>query len=237
MLDVQQHDATLTQLDRRRRSLPEHAKLEEFAKRRTELDGRRVETETAVSDLSIAQRKADGEVEQVKSRRERDRQRLDSGMVTNPKDLENLQHEMTALERRISTLEDEELEVMERLETAQHEFDAVAGELAELDRSISEAETTRDEAVAELDGQARELVTERELTAKNVPDDLMTLYDKLRAQHDGVGAAALKQRRCEGCRLELNAADLREIAAEPDDVVLRCPECSRILVRTAESGL
>ncbi|TNC46168.1 C4-type zinc ribbon domain-containing protein, partial [Mumia zhuanghuii] len=43
--------------------------------------------------------------------------------------------------------------------------------------------------------------------------------------------------RCEGCRLEINGADLREIATKPSDEVLRCPECNRILVRTHEAGL
>jgi len=95
----------------------------------------------------------------------------------------------------------------------------------------------RDRAVAELDGQAADTQTERELTAAKIPDSLLTLYDKVRAQHGGLGAAALRQRTCEGCRLELNGADLRELAALPSDEVLRCPECNRILVRTSESGI
>jgi predicted nucleic acid-binding Zn-ribbon protein len=70
-----------------------------------------------------------------------------------------------------------------------------------------------------------------------VPAELLALYDKVRAQYGGLAAAELRARRCEGCRLEINGADLREIAAMPDDEVLRCPECSRILVRTTESGL
>ncbi|UPK73538.1 C4-type zinc ribbon domain-containing protein [Nocardioidaceae bacterium SCSIO 66511] len=218
-------------------SLPELATLKELTARRDELDGRRIEAETAVSDLERAQRKADGEVEQVKARRERDEQRLGSGMITNPKDLENLQNELTALERRISTLEDDELEVMEQVETAQRDLDAVTAELSEVAAQITEAETTRDKSLEELEGKRSEVAAERDLTVKSVPDDLLTLYDRLRAQQGGVGAAALQQRRCEGCRLELNAADLREIAAEPDDAVVRCPECSRILVRTRESGL
>jgi predicted nucleic acid-binding Zn-ribbon protein len=44
-------------------------------------------------------------------------------------------------------------------------------------------------------------------------------------------------RRCTGCQLEVNAADLGTFAAAADDEVLRCEECSRILVRTAQSGL
>jgi len=71
----------------------------------------------------------------------------------------------------------------------------------------------------------------------HLPDPLVALYDKVRAGHGGVGAAALVRRQCQGCRLQLNAGDVAELAKAPADEVLRCPECDRILVRTAESGL
>jgi predicted nucleic acid-binding Zn-ribbon protein len=70
-----------------------------------------------------------------------------------------------------------------------------------------------------------------------VPDDLLALYDKLRAQKGGVGAAELRQRRCTGCQLNIDNAELAVISAAPDDQVIRCEECQRILVRTPESGL
>ncbi len=51
-----------------------------------------------VDDLTVEQAKADREVEQVKTRRERDRNRMDTGQITNPKDLERMQHELVSLE-------------------------------------------------------------------------------------------------------------------------------------------
>ena len=65
----------------------------------------------------------------------------------------------------------------------------------------------------------------------------MTLYEKIRAQSGGVGAAELKQRRCGGCRLELNNVEIGELRDSDPDEVMRCDECRRILVRTSESGL
>ena len=62
------------------------------------------------------------------------------------------------------------------------------------------------------------------------------LYDRIRA-HSGTGAAPLLQRRCGGCRLELNVVDLGRFRSAAEDEVLRCEECGRILVRTPESGL
>ena len=216
--------------------MPELANLDQLAERRRELDGERVENETSVSDLTRAQRKADGEVENVKARRQRDQQRMDSGQVASAKDLQSMQHEVTALDRRIRTLEDEELEVMETLEEAETVLTRVRDELGVLDGQVAQNEADRDRAFAELDGQAADTQAERELTAAKIPDNLLTLYEKVRAQHGGLGAAALRQRTCGGCRLELNGADLRELSALPSDEVLRCPECNRILVRTAESG-
>ncbi|WP_236749725.1 zinc ribbon domain-containing protein [Aeromicrobium erythreum] len=183
------------------------------------------------------QAKAEAEVEQVKARRTRDEERLSSGAITNPKDLENLQHELGALERRIGTLEDEELTVMEDLEIAEAELRAVTADHDALVAELEHVTAARDAAVAAIDDEIVSVQHERESTAPAVPKDLLALYDKVRGQYGGLGAAALRARRCEGCRLELNGADLRELAARPEDDVLRCPECSRILVRTAESGL
>lgn len=236
LLDLQAQDAILAQLQHRKKSLPEIARIVELQARFKELDGQRIEHDTAVSDLTRDQKKADLEVEQVKARRTRDEERLGSGAVSNPKDLASLQHELVALERRIGTLEDGELEIMEAIEEAQARLTNVQGDLDAVKAELDEKMQSRDTAIAQIDLQAGEAQAEREAMAATVPADLIALYDKLRAQY-GVGAAALRARRCEGCRLEINGADLRELKAAPEDEVLRCPECSRILVRTAESGL
>lgn len=236
LLDLQAQDSTLAQLTHRKNSLPEIATINELNAQATELNGQRVEADTQVSDLTRDQKKADLEVEQVKSRRVRDEERMNSGAISNPKDLEKMQHEIVALDRRIGTLEDEELEVMEALEEAQTRLTAVTTELEGINARIAEAEKARDAKIVTIDDEARAAIAERVQIADKVPADLTALYDKLRAQY-GTGAAPLKARRCEGCRLELNGADLREIAAKPSDEVVRCPECSRILVRTLESGI
>ena len=156
---------------------------------------------------------------------------------TSAKDLEGLQREIVSLDRRISALEDAELEVMERMEAAQADQLQAEKELAALDAEMAGVASTRDGELGEIEAEAADLRDERDRAAATLPPDLLALYERVRGQHDGVGAAALRQHRCEGCRLELNAADLREIAAAPEDEVLRCPECNRLLVRTLESGL
>ena len=182
-------------------------------------------------------KKAETDVAQVRIRRERDQQRLDTGAVTSAKDLEGLQREVVSLDRRISTLEDAELEVMERLEAAQGEQRRQEQEVAAIDAEMAGLSESRDSALLSITTEVTEISDERKRAAATLPGELLTLYERVRAQHDGVGVGALRQRRCEACRLELNAADLRELAAMAEDEVLRCPECNRLLVRTTESGL
>ncbi|MCW2830655.1 MAG: hypothetical protein JWP31_1347 [Aeromicrobium sp.] len=237
LLQLQAQDSILAQLQHRKNSLPEHAQIADLEAKAKELDGARIEADTEVSDLTRDQKKADAEVELVKARRARDEERLNSGAIGNPKDLESLQHELVALERRISTLEDDELEIMEKLEGAQVKLSVIQTDLEAVRADLQRAVEARDVAIAVIDEQAAGAQDERAATVGSVPTDLITLYDKVRAQYGGVGAAALRARRCEGCRLEINGADLRDLAAAPEDDVLRCPECSRILIRTPESGL
>jgi uncharacterized protein len=237
LLDVQQLDARIDQLRHQLATLPEAARLQALAAERAEVDGRARDARIEVDDLTLAQKKADADVEQVRARRSRDRDRMDRGLVANPKDLERMQQELVSLDRRISDLEDAELEVMERLETAQAEQDRLTARLAEIDEQVGELARVRDARAEQIDAALSAAAEERKLTVQGVPADLLALYERIRAQKGGVGAAALLQRRCTGCSLQLNAADLGTIAAAPTDEVLRCEECNRILVRTPESGV
>ena len=87
------------------------------------------------------------------------------------------------------------------------------------------------------DGEVATVTKEREVISGAIPADLLKLYDKLREQQGGIGAAKLYQRTCQGCRQELAITDINEIRAAAPDTVVRCENCRRILVRTAESGL
>jgi predicted nucleic acid-binding Zn-ribbon protein len=170
-------------------------------------------------------------VEQVKTRRTRDQGMIDAGQIKDPKALERMLGELESLHRRINSLEDTELEVMERLETAQTDLDRRSAEFAAI-----EGEEHEQKAGA-LQSEIASVRAERASTAEGMPEDLMVLYEKLRGQKHGVGAAALRRRECGGCRITLNASDLGIIAKSPTDEVIRCEECNRILVRVGESGL
>lgn len=126
---------------------------------------------------------------------------------------------------------------MERRESAQERVSELTERLASVQAKVDDATARRDEAAASLDAEAATVTKEREVVAGSIPADLLKLYDKLREKEGGVGAAKLFQRRCEGCRLELNITELNDVRKAAADAVVRCENCRRILVRTSESGL
>ncbi len=237
LLEIQALDARADHARHRRTAMPELAEIAALEASRQEFDDERRDRQIAVDDLDLAQRKADNDVEQVKARRTRDRDRVDQGLITNPKDLERMQHELESLERRIAVLEDEELEVMEQLEEAQRVLEEYTQRVAAADERLAELARLRDAKLVELDAELTEVEALRAPAIEGMPEDLMALYDKLRTTKGGVGAAELRQRRCTGCQLGIDNAEIAVIRSTPADTVVRCEECSRILVRTSESGL
>jgi predicted nucleic acid-binding Zn-ribbon protein len=236
LLDVQAHDTRLAQIAHRQRTLPEHAEIAQLEARLAAIDAELVVARTAARDLDRELAKAENDVEQVRTRAARNQARLDSGQG-NAKDLQGLQHELESLANRQGVLEDAELEVMERQETAAAVLADAVAEHEQVQQQVAEVRERRDKQLAVL---ATEEATEQEArvsAAAGVPAALITLYEKIRAQSDGVGAARLYQRRCEGCRLSVPPNDLNKIRSAPLDEVVRCEECRRILVRTADSGL
>jgi predicted nucleic acid-binding Zn-ribbon protein len=237
LLDLQEVDSTLDSLAVRLRALPEQIELTKLSERRMDVAARHGHLQTETTDLAREQRKADADVEQVKTRRDRNDQRITAGTVSDPRQLQALQHENESLARRISDLEDVELDVMERLEGAQAELDRLGHELADLDERVTEQTKARDEAAADVARRQTDALADRERLTAEIPAALLALYDRLRDQLGGVAVGVLQHGRCGGCRLDIGARELARISTAPDDEVFRCEECDRILVRTAASGV
>ena len=236
LLALAAEDVALSQLAHRRRTLPELAAVEAATEAERTFAGDVVRAETEVRDLEREVKRFESDVDTVRQRAAKDQKLLDSGSVS-PKEMTNLQHELASLGRRQSELEDQELELMERLEAAEAKLAAARSGQETARADLERAEQLRDDALADItDGTARH-ETARTEAAAGIPDALLALYERIRTQTGGTGAAMLKARQCQGCRLELYGNELSAVRnADPHEVV-RCENCGRILVRTAESGL
>lgn len=236
MLDLQKLDTRLAQLAHRERTLPIAQEVQQAQQRHTVAEEDLVLARTALGDVDREITKAEQAVQQVVDRAARNNARLEAGQGS-AKDLQALQHELATLGRRQSELEDEQLVVMERAESLRTDVEARESAVAATQQRVEDLQRDLDQERTAIADERAQVQRERDQIAPGLGAELLALYERVRDQYGGVGAAALSQRRCGGCQLELNAADLSRIRNAPEDEVLRCEECGRILVRTAESGL
>lgn len=237
LLDLQAVDTALAQVEHRRRTLPETATAQKLHAERGRLAEGVVEAETRVADLQAEADRAEADIVPVKQRRERNQKRVDAGEIRDPKALSAMLDEITHLGRRIGDLEDVELAAMEALEGAQAGLAEATAAKERVEAELRDVLVGRKAKLAQLDADAAARAAERAVIAGALPADLLGLYDKVAEKSGGVGAALLQRGRCTGCQLEATSADMNRYRAAAADEVLRCEECNRILVRTAESGL
>ncbi|SEI93899.1 zinc ribbon domain-containing protein [Demequina mangrovi] len=233
LLDVQDLDLRAQQARHRRNHVPVLAQIAELTARLTDLDEARIASNTKVTDLRRAVQKAEDDVQVVRDRAARDNARLASGQGS-PKDLTALQGELEVLGRRQEALEEIELEAMEALEGAEKELASAKEQVDAISAQIADLNGERDSVWNEIDEELVTIARDREAAVAGLDAGLVALYEKLRDAQGGIGAAALAQGQCLGCRTQLNPGDLRDIEARPADAVVRCEECGRILVRGAK---
>jgi uncharacterized protein len=234
LLDLAEVDAELARVTHRRRTLPEIAEIADAEQLVRAKQDALVQIETTLGDLDRDYKRQETEIEQVRAREDRDRKLMQSGSV-GAKQLTDLEHELATLERRQGVLEDDLLELMERREAVEADVQHARVELDKAQQSLTDASKRRDEALLDLDSTEAKRTADRLLMAKQFPEDLLSLYDKLRQR--GIGAALIRSRRCGACRIEMDRNAVSKLKDAAADEVIRCEECGAIMVRTGESGL
>ena len=126
---------------------------------------------------------------------------------------------------------------MERAETLTKKVAELERTRTEVADRLASLEQEHATVLADLESEAQQVGSGRSDIVAGVGEELIGLYEKIRAQSGGIAAAELRQRRCGGCRLELNNVDFDRIRRAAEDEVIRCEECRRIMIRTGESGL
>jgi predicted nucleic acid-binding Zn-ribbon protein len=153
------------------------------------------------------------------------------GSVVSHKELEALSEEHASLLERQGSFEEQALELMEEADPVEEELAACRAVLDSLDAQIAEVDAALIVARAEVDAETDRVRAERDAAVASVPVDLVDAYEPLRASLGGVAVARLHGARCEGCHLEIPSAQLEQVRRAPEDEIVSCPECFRILVR------
>lgn len=235
LLELAEVDAELGRLAHRTKHLPEQQRYDTVHADQRAAADRAAVVALALEDVDGQIAKLESEVDGVRKREDRDRGLLDSGSISNAKQLEELQHELGTLERRQASLEDTLLEVMERREQLAADHAREQAVVDTLGQELAVIGQERDEALSEIEQTRTERSARRAELAASLGAELLEVYERQRGA-SGIGAGRLLGHRCGACRIELDRGEVARISAAAEDEVLRCSECRAILVRVSGSA-
>ena len=230
ILELQLLDNEIMQANTKLKSLPEIEQLLHIDKRITTATDELAVVKSEADQIALELRRGEVDVETVTDRIKKDEARLASGNAT-PKELEQLQHEVGTLKKRQESLEEIELEIMIRSDAITSRSNTLTTDLASLQTLKDEIAGRLKTATDEINKVIADKNTARNLVANQIEKPLLELYEKIRGNGGGVGAAALVGNKCNGCNLAINAVEMDRIKSLAKDELLRCEECRRILVR------
>ena len=228
LLDLQDADTAIDQLAHRRRHLPERERLGAAVSALRDLertrDGLRAEVDSALAEIA--------ECERESSDIDTQRARLSAQLrtVIAPREAEALQHEIATLEERRSGLDDRALVAMDTQASVEAALSDLAATESDLRAESAQADDLLRSVESDLDTELASLGERRDAARAALPPGVVARYDPLRAKL-GVAAARLVGARCEGCHLDLSAAELDAVRRAPVGEIPDCPQCGRLLVR------
>jgi hypothetical protein len=183
--------------------------------------------ESAHIEAERAQRQAEAEVQSQRIKIEQAEASLYGGNVRNPKELQDLQHDVASLKKYLATLEDRLLESMLATEAA-------ASSLAEARAAYSQVESrlgdqTRDLTAerARLAHNLERLEAERKAATSPVDAKLLEQYESLRRERRGIAVTTVSDGACAACGSNLTPANQQ--TARSSAQIARCSTCGRIL--------
>lgn len=184
-------------------------------------------TDDLVESARKALRRAEEDVRAQRVKIEQTEAALYGGKVRNPKELQDLQNEATALKRYLAVLEDRQLEHMIELEDAEKDRKVASDELNRVQQRNEQVNSELIREQASLTDDVKHLQAERQAEISSIPDEDLALYQNLRQQRRGVAVALVTDKTCAACGSTLSTALLH--ASRSPNQLTRCDTCGRIL--------
>ncbi len=228
MLALQEIDTAIDRLRARQRALETG---EVVAGARAAADQAEIaygELKLQIDELDRDQRRFESELDSLTQKEAAEQKRMFDGSIANAKELAALQHEIEALAKRRSDREDEVLALMEQRETVVAAAAEAESRSTELRAEVDQVSAEAGEELRRVTEELAQRTADREAIVPQLDPELLELYEDLRRQKKGVGAAALVDGVCQACHEQLSAVELDKL--KKTEGVRRCEYCRRILV-------
>ncbi len=183
--------------------------------------------ETILRQAQKVQKDLEFELNRVETERKQAEQRLYSGTIRNPREMEDLQAKTQSLKRRKSELEDKLLEAMLAREEANETHEAALDALEAVTKRWGATQTQLKATGETLRAQIAALETEGKKQAREVPPATLETYRYLQSKMGVRVVARVDGEVCSVCGIDLTGRTRRN-AKEGKETY--CDSCERLLV-------
>ena len=229
ILELQAADTMAEQLRHRRTNLPEREQLQATKNDLIRWDQTLQTIRKRLEELTAQIDQAEQRSHAIDTKKKRLNAQLKT--VIAPREAEALQAEIATFDRERSDLDDVELTALEEQSRLDDEFQALLQQEETLRDAFLGADAALAASQADIDGELARIADRLQGLRDAVDPAVLKLYDRLRQNHV-VAAAGMSGSRCDGCHLDLSAAEIdivRDTAARADGIA-DCPHCGRLLV-------
>ena len=146
-----------------------------------------------------------------------------------------MEHEIAQMDKRLSALEDEQLDGEERLEAAKNARQAMIDEAKAIAADIEKTKQEFAADVKESDDELRDVIAKRRALAESLPEDLVGEYERVRANLGALAIFEVRNGVGIGMAAELSPAELEQIRLTPEDQLYWTEDTGAIVVRTTQA--
>ena len=227
LLKLSEIDLGITKIKAQLVQLVESKELADLQAKLTVSSGELLTARTEAERLSLMVRRSEEDIRLVEERLARDTERLNT--TSSPKDAQAIEHEIQSLKKRMSDLEDVELNLLSELEDSELVLAEATSAREALNNSLTELQNEIQSKVDVLKAEGRKLTADRQIVVEKITPEVLEQYQRLSARQIAVGQ--VDDRGCTACRMNLTVGAVENINSLPENELAICPDCQAFLVR------
>ncbi|MCX7924656.1 MAG: hypothetical protein N2554_02460 [Fimbriimonadales bacterium] len=152
---------------------------------------------------------------------------LYSGRISNPRELQLLQHEIEQAKQAREEMDAEMLRIWEQMETMKQDIDKAERDLEHAERLYQAHVEDYRQRKAVLESEIEFHMRERAELAAQIDSEPLARYEQLRERLGGTAVAVVEQNACSVCHTLLTPYTLKRLQNE--DALIACESCGRLL--------
>jgi len=217
--------------------LQHHKRLEEIAaqladnKALTESQRQVTSDQQTLAPLQSKVRNLELEIQTNTAKLRETDETLYSGKVRNPKELQDMQHEIQSLKKRNQELEDILLETMIAVDTAAAALKDSTSKLETIQAQFELANKSLIEERKRLKSEGSALLKKREQLVPSIDANVLKIYNNLRPRKNNIAVSVLVNQSCSVCHVQQDMNVIQ--AVRKGDSLAYCSSCGRIILSRA----